>query len=59
MRSPGKIDTQHMPAFDQNVSNTITSGVYNSYTPLTLGNEKVGEVRFGLSLQSLINSRDN
>jgi len=55
----GKIDTQHMPAFDQNVANTISSGVYDSYTPLTLGNEKVGEVRFGLSLQSLIDSRDN
>jgi diguanylate cyclase (GGDEF)-like protein/PAS domain S-box-containing protein len=55
----GKIDTQHMPELDQNVSNTISSGVYNSYTTLTLGSEKVGEVRFGLSLQSLINSRDN
>ncbi|HQS56838.1 MAG: hypothetical protein B7Y56_02290 [Gallionellales bacterium 35-53-114] len=55
----GNIDTLNMPAYDQHVSNTLTSGVYNTYTPLTLGNEKIGEVRFGLSLQSLINSRDN
>jgi diguanylate cyclase (GGDEF)-like protein/PAS domain S-box-containing protein len=55
----GKINAQQMPALDQNIINTISSGVYNSHTQLTLGNEQVGEVRFGLSLQSLINSRDN
>ena len=55
----GKIDTQHMPALDQHVAPSISSGVYNTYTPLTLGSEVIGEVRFGLTLQSLINSRDN
>lgn len=55
----GKIDTHKMPAFDLNVSNTTSKGIYNSYTPLTLGNDKVGEVRFGLSMQSLIDSRDS
>jgi len=55
----GKVDTQKMPVRDEDVSNTFTSGIYNSGTQLTLGSEKIGEVRFGLSLQSLINSRDN
>ncbi len=55
----GKIDTLKMPALDQSVSHTSVNGVYNSYTPLTLSSEKVGGVRFGLSLQSLIDSRDN
>jgi len=55
----GEIDTQHMPALNQHVSASISKGVYNTFTPLTLGNEVIGEVRFGLSLQSLINSRDN
>lgn len=55
----GKIDIHQMPATDNNVSNTFTTGIYNSSTQLTLGNDKIGEVRYGLSLQSLINSRDN
>lgn len=55
----GNINPQQMPALDQNIVNTISSGFYNSHTQLTLGNNQVGEVRFGLSLQSLINSRDN
>lgn len=55
----GKVDPAKMPAYDHDVSNTLSNGLYNSFTPLTLGSDKVGEVRFGLSLQSLIDSRDN
>ncbi len=55
----GDIDIHKMPAIDKHVSTSIPSGVYNATTALTLGHEKIGAVRFGLSLHTLITSRDN
>ena len=55
----GLVDTDQMPALDGSVSDSLLDGVHDEVSQLTLSNEVVGEVRFGLSIASFLSARDN
>lgn len=55
----GTVDTSRLPALDEDMLASLNDGVYDTVTPLTLSNLRIGEVRFGLSLASFLKSRDS
>ncbi|HCA27393.1 MAG TPA: hypothetical protein DEP05_07125 [Betaproteobacteria bacterium] len=55
----GKVDAAAMPPLDHAVASSLRDLVYDTRAPLMLHAEQVGEVRYGLSLESLAASRDN
>ena len=55
--SAGQIDIRHMPELDRNISGTDL--VFDARSPVTLGGERVGEVRYGVSLAHFAASRDS
>ena len=54
----GQVDTRQLPAIDEDVASSLVDGVYDQKTTLMLSNQPVGQVRFGLSVASFLNSRD-
>jgi len=57
--SAGQVDINHMPAIDQNVDASRNDLVYDTGNPLLIGSERIGEVRYGLSLAKFVASRDS
>lgn len=56
--SLGEVDPARMPALDTDVTASLKDLVYDTASPLMLASERIGEVRYGLSLQSLVAARD-
>ena len=56
--SAGQVNLKAMPAPDSDVASSLRDMVFDTHTALMLYTEQVGEVRYGLSLQSLVTSRD-
>jgi len=48
---------KQLPAADINIESAIQDKMYDSFTTLTLGELKVGEVRFGITLEKMIEAR--
>ena len=57
--SAGQVDILHMPDIDQNVDASLRDLVYDTSNPLAIGSERIGEVRYGLSLAEFVASRDS
>jgi len=55
----GEVNANAMPPLDHTVTSSLRDRVYDTRAPLMLHAEQVGEVRYGLSLESLAASRDN
>ena len=54
----GNVDVDHMPMIDEGIDTSLQDMVFDHATPLMLGNSRVGQARFGLSLGSLALTRD-
>ncbi|MGA7800133.1 MAG: EAL domain-containing protein [Gammaproteobacteria bacterium] len=48
-----------LSAIDTSLASAVTDGVYDMAAPLRLGAENVGQVRYGLSLESFLDARDS
>jgi HAMP domain-containing protein len=57
--SAGQVDIQHMPDIDRDVIASLNDLVYDTRDPLVLGTERIGEVRYGLSLAQFAASRQS
>jgi len=57
--SAGQVDIRHMPDIDQNVDASLSDLVYDTSDPLAIGSERIGEVRYGLSLAQFVASRES
>jgi diguanylate cyclase (GGDEF)-like protein/PAS domain S-box-containing protein len=55
----GTIDPVHMPQLDNSLNDNASDLVYDNVSPLKLSGERIGQVRYGLALDSLVASRDN
>jgi len=53
----GQVDIRHMPGLDQRV--TGTDLVFDTSSPITLGHQRIGEVRYGVSLARFVASRNS
>jgi diguanylate cyclase (GGDEF)-like protein/PAS domain S-box-containing protein len=57
--SAGQVETGNMPDIDRDVGASLSDLVYDTGNPLALGNERIGEVRYGLSLAHFAASRES
>jgi len=57
--SAGQVDIRKMPDIDQNVDANLHDLVYDTSNPLAIGSERIGEVRYGLSLAQFVASRQS
>ncbi len=57
--STGMSAAKPLPALDTSLASAVTDGIYDMSSPLRLGQEKVGQVRYGLSLASFVDARDS
>ncbi|MEK6662258.1 MAG: EAL domain-containing protein [Pseudomonadota bacterium] len=54
----GAVDVRRMPRTDATVKDSLSDQIFDASAPLQLAGQTVGEVRYGLTLKSLIASRD-
>ena len=55
----GRSLTDALPPLDNNIESAMSDKIYDSFTTLELAGLKVGEARFGVSLEKMIQSRSD
>lgn len=55
----GRNTESDLPVLDESIDSAIEDGIYDTVTPLRLGDLSVGQVRYGVSLKRLIEARSD
>jgi len=55
----GAVDQEHLPVLDVDVASAIDDGVFDTISPLYVGNYQVGSARYGVSIASFLKSKSD
>ena len=55
----GKVDPAHLPPLDTTVAAAMSDDIYDVDIPLTLQGQSLGRARLGISLESMVKTRDD
>jgi len=53
----GAVEQDHLPVIDVDVASAISDGVFDTVSPLYVGNYQVGSARYGVSIASFLQSK--
>lgn len=55
----GDVKTDQLPAIDTDVRSAISDGIFDTISPLYVGNYQVGSARYGVSITSFLKSKSD